>query len=159
MNSLCIEKLLCYYGTWATYRPGNGAFNVRDIDPSLCTHAIYSFVGINADATIKVLDPNLDLEENGGKGNIKKFVSLKSANPRLKTMVAIGGWNEGSAKFSAVAANQELRVQFAENAAAFCKKYGFDGLDMDWEYPAQRDGNPAIDRANFVLMLRELRLR
>lgn len=116
-------------------------------------------MGINADATIKVLDPYLDLEENGGKGNIKKFVSLKSANPKLKTMVAIGGWNEGSAKFSAVAANQELRVQFAENAAAFCKKYGFDGLDMDWEYPAQRDGNPAIDRANFVLMLRELRLR
>lgn len=29
-------------------------------------------------------------------GNYKKFTGLKSYNKNLKTMIAIGGWNEGS---------------------------------------------------------------
>lgn len=96
------EKIVCYYGSWSTYRHGNGEFNVANIDPSLCTHAIYTFVGLNEDATIKVLDPYLDLQENWGRGNFRKFVSLKQSNPQLKVLIAIGGWNVGSAPFSNV---------------------------------------------------------
>lgn len=98
------EKIVCYYGTWATYRHGNGQFNVNDIDPNVCTHLIYSFFGLTRDATVRILDPYLDLSENYGRGNIEKFISLKQQNPKLKTMAAIGGWNEGSATFSAVKA-------------------------------------------------------
>ena len=29
-------KLVCYYGSWAVYRPGNGKFPVEEIDPFLC---------------------------------------------------------------------------------------------------------------------------
>lgn len=101
------EKVICYYGTWATYRHGNGQFNVNDIDPNVCTHLIYSFFGLTRDATVRILDPYLDLSENYGRGNIEKFISLKKQNPKLKTMAAIGGWNEGSATFSAVTANRE----------------------------------------------------
>lgn len=48
------------------------------------------------------------------------------------------------------------RVRFAEKAAAFCLEHGFDGLDMDWEYPAQLDGEPRIDKENHLLLLKEL---
>lgn len=153
------EKIVCYYGTWATYRTGNGAFNVEDIDPNLCTHIIYSFVGLETDGSVKVLDAWLDLEDGGGRGNIKKFIGLKSKNPNVKLLAAVGGWNEGSAKFSAVAGDAAKRKAFAANAATFCKNHGFDGFDMDWEYPAQRDGNAASDKANFVLLLQELHNR
>lgn len=84
---------------------------------------------------------------------------MKKSNPNVKLLVAIGGWNEGSAKFSAVASNAAKLVAFAENAVAFCKKHVFDGLDVDWEYPAQREGSSASDKANYVLMLKELRER
>lgn len=35
------KNLVCYYGTWAVYRPDGGKFAVEDIDPFLCTHVIY----------------------------------------------------------------------------------------------------------------------
>lgn len=35
------KNLVCYYGTWAVYRPDAGRFAVENIDPNLCTHVIY----------------------------------------------------------------------------------------------------------------------
>nr|XP_019543590.2 chitinase-3-like protein 1 [Aedes albopictus] len=156
-KTIAARNIVCYYGTWAAYRNGNGKFSVSNIDPSLCTHLIYAFVGINANGTIRVLDPWLDLEDNWGLGTIRRFNDLKSSNPNLKTLVAVGGWNEGSQRFSTVAQNPILRKRFALDAARFCSYHGFDGLDVDWEYPAQRDGDPTIDRENFVTLLADLR--
>jgi chitinase len=119
---------------------------------------------------IKLLDSNLDLD------NIKKFTALKQLNPALKTLVAIGGWNVGSAKFSQLAKQPEKRSAFAKEAREFVLKHGFDGLDVDWEYPGkllnfyignstfssyvysgQRDGDPGVDKQNFVLLLQDIR--
>jgi len=41
------------------------------------------------------LDEYNDLEENWGKGGFIQFTNLKNKNPKLKTLLAIGGWNEG----------------------------------------------------------------
>ena len=35
-------------------------------------------------------------------GAIKRFNGMKAEHPDIKTMVAIGGWNEGSETFSTV---------------------------------------------------------
>jgi len=69
-------------------------------------------------------------------------------------MVAVGGWSEGSTTFSNVASNPALRKAFAKNSATFVNKYGFDGFDIDWEYPNQRGGKQE-DINNFVEMLKE----
>lgn len=36
------------------------------------------------------------------------------------------------------------------------RRYNFDGLDLDWEYPALRGGKPS-DKENFVLLVKELK--
>ncbi|OQR66805.1 putative chitinase 3-like [Tropilaelaps mercedesae] len=150
-------KVVCYYGSWAVYRPGDGKFPVEEIDPFLCTHLIYGFAGLGFDNRIRSLDSWNDLKDNYGKGAFERFTTgLKAKNPKLKTIIAIGGWNEGSMKYSAMAESPSTRKIFIDSVIQFCKKYNFDGLDMDWEYPASRGGK-SEDKQKFVTLLRELK--
>lgn len=147
------DKVICYHGTWSVYRLGNGRFIIEDIDPFICTHLIYTFVGINPiDGTVVLLDEPLDIEEEG----FRRFNALKLVNPKLKTLLAIGGWNEGSENYSIVAANATLRANFIASARSMVQTHGFDGFDLDWEYPGQRGGRPE-DRDNFSILCREFR--
>uniref|UniRef100_A0A0P5TL21 chitinase n=1 Tax=Daphnia magna TaxID=35525 RepID=A0A0P5TL21_9CRUS len=150
------KKMVCYYGSWAVYRPGNGKFDVENIDPFLCTHIVYGFAGLALDNTINVLDPYNDLKENWGKGAYLRFTGLKKKNPDLKALIAVGGWNEGSERYSQMAADPAKRTTFVNSVVNFLITYGFDGLDFDWEYPSNRGGS-ITDKINFVHILRELK--
>ena len=37
------KKVVCYYSSWAFYRPGYGKFDIEDIDPHICTHLNYGW--------------------------------------------------------------------------------------------------------------------
>lgn len=151
------KYVICYHGTWSAYRPSNGKFDVTtDIDPFLCTHLMYAFFGIQENGDLRIIDPYLDLEDNYGRNNIRKFNSLKMRNPTLKTLAAVGGWNEGSKKFSIVAADAEKRARFVQSAVQFIQRHGFDGIDLDWEYPNQRHKLNNTDRDNYIALLRDL---
>ncbi|XP_055686858.1 probable chitinase 2 [Lutzomyia longipalpis] len=151
------KVVVCYIGTWATYRPGFGSFTLDHVDPNLCTHLIYAFAGLDTDSDgIKALDPWQDLKDNYGKGGFEKLTAMRKTHPHLKVTLAIGGWNEGSLKYSQMAANPARRAKFVKNAVEFVKRFNFDGLDLDWEYPTQRDGKPE-DKENFVSLVMELK--
>jgi len=67
----------------------------------------------------------------------------------------------GSKHFSDAAATEESRKRFADSAVVFLRDHGFDGIDLDWEYPVAdgRDDNirRPEDRENFTLLLEALR--
>ena len=151
------KMVVCYWGTWANYRPGQGKFVASDVDGSLCTHLIYSFAGLDTSTwSIKTLDAWLDLEDNYGLRGFKKATDLKISNPHLKVMIAIGGWNEGSEKYSQMARDDEKRSKFVNSTLEFLRQHQFDGLDLDWEYPGKRGGS-AADKKNFIKLVKELR--
>lgn len=129
-----------------------GQFRYNNIDGNLCTHVMYSFMGISTGGDIRILDKWLDISLH----NFQKTVKLKRKFPHLKIMASVGGWNERSATFSAVAKNARLRENFANNALNFVRKYNFDGIDIDWEFPGQRGGDRGADKGNFVLFLQTL---
>ena len=84
-------KVVCYYPNWPYYRPGDGKYLVEDIPTSLCTHIIYSFVVLDPNThLIKIHDDWLDVQ----LGNIEKFTALKTSNPGVKFMIALGGWTD-----------------------------------------------------------------
>lgn len=81
---------------------------------------------------------------------------MKSKNKDLKIILAVGGWNEGSQKYSTVAGNPALRRKMIDTTVDLLKQYDFDGFDLDWEYPNQR-GGVQEDIANYNALLKEFR--
>jgi GH18 family chitinase len=49
-------------------------------------------------------------------------------------MIAIGGWGDSSG-FSAGAKDEASWERYAKNVAVMLESSGFDGVDIDWEYP------------------------
>lgn len=141
-------KLVCYYTNWSQYRPKKGKYLPENIDPFLCTHVIFAFGWIK-DGKLSSFEAN-DVSGDGKLGLYQRVVGLKAKNPKLKVMLAIGGWSFGTAKFKQVAETRFSRQTFIFSAIPFLRKHNFDGLDVDWEYPK------ASDRDNFVAYLKEL---
>ncbi|GAF19752.1 chitinase [Bacillus sp. JCM 19046] len=101
-----------------------------------------------------------DSEDEPIKGNIKQLQLLKEEHPHLKTVISVGGWT-WSNRLSLVAATEETRANFAQSAVDFVRAYGFDGLDLDWEYPVsggmpENERDPA-DKRNHTLLLEATR--
>lgn len=126
------QKVVCYYASWAIYRKGAGSMNVSHIDPMLCTHVVYSFAGLDIiENRIVSLDPPNDIQDNGPR-SYKKFIELKEKNPCLKTVLAVGGWNEKSRKYSVVS----WSIWWRGCQAKIATKLGF------FLYPVSLIGSP-----------------
>ncbi|XP_026671822.1 probable chitinase 2 [Ceratina calcarata] len=149
------KVVTCYVATWAVYRPNNGKFTIDNIRPELCTHLVYAFAGLNETTwTIRSLDPGMDIEN--GIGNYRKMTQLRKRYPHLNVLLAIGGWNEGSKNYSVLVSSPERRSSFIHSVVNFLGEYGFNGFDLDWEYPGSRGGVPE-DKQNFVSLVQELK--
>jgi chitinase len=142
-------KVVGYYPSWGTYQ----GFNIAQIAASGVTHVNYAFANI-MDGKVELGDPRAD------KDNFKQIDELKKANPQLKTIISVGGWT-WSGQFSEISLSNYSRTKFADSAVQFIRAYGFDGVDLDWEYPVSgglaANHARAADKHNFTLLLQAVR--
>ena len=119
-----------------------GKFTPADIDPFLCTHLVYAYAVIDRDnLVVKPGDEWLDVDKN----NIKSFIASKKVNPNLKTFITIGGWVDSQQHreaYNLVFNNDKIRSSYLESLVGFLNKYGFDGVDVSFEFPQinEREG-------------------
>ncbi|KAM9691453.1 acidic mammalian chitinase-like [Dama dama] len=88
-------KLVCYFTNWSQYRPEPANFFPKDVDPCLCTHLIYAFATMNDNKIAPYEWNDIDVL-------YPEFQALKEHNKDLVTLLAVGGWNFGTQKFTAM---------------------------------------------------------
>ncbi len=132
-------KVVGYYPSW---KPGK----LQSVDFSIITHICYAFAIPTADGSLR------DLEN---PETARALIKSAHAN-KAKVLLSIGGWSYNDTPlenvFMEATSSEEKIERFADNIAAMCREYGFDGIDMDWEHP-RVDGTSAKQYETLMLTL------
>jgi GH18 family chitinase len=122
--------------------------NTTDADPS-------SLLGYKrctlADTWADLNKPDPD-NPSYGNGVINQMKHLKvTKNANLKLMFSIGGatW---SSNFASISSDTTQRKHFVASCVGLMRNYGFDGMDLDWEFPAN-----ATEGGYYLSLMQEFR--
>ncbi|PRP80298.1 brain chitinase and chia [Planoprotostelium fungivorum] len=94
------------------------------------THLIWSFATFNS--TTGRIDP-LDA------GLARRFVAIKHRNPKIKLLASFGGAGLDPNEFTKLTSTKKVADTFILDSVRWCRQYGLDGIDIDWEYPSEQD--------------------
>lgn len=123
--------MVCYYTNWAWRRASFGSFKPEDIDGQLCTHIVYAFATLDAQTFLLNIDDSTEFY----RSFLNKTAEIKRSND-VKVLLGLGGWNDSKDdKYSRLAGDPQSRKNFAGYVEGVIEQYGFDGLDLDWEFP------------------------
>ncbi|QRW23671.1 chitinase [Rhizoctonia solani] len=149
------QRVIGYFESWSGTRPCD-QWDPTMISATQITHLNFAFALIDSSNHITPSAPS-------DVSLYKQAMSLKDSNPDLKIFISIGGWafndpGPTQKRFSTMASSSANRATFISSCIQFMKTYGFDGVDIDWEYPVDdlRGGVPA-DKANLNSLLKEFR--
>lgn len=135
------KRLLGYYTAWSKYN--TPPYSAEQIPYTKLTHIAHAFVlvGAKADGTLEI-----------PPGTIEPALIQLAHRAGVKVLISIGGGDgiQGP-RFNKMAASEASRQNFVKNVRGFLVRFGYDGVDIDWEVP------DAPDRANCTTLMQELR--
>ncbi len=164
------RRVVGYFTEWGVYAPN---YQVGDVPAEWLTHLHYAFlrpvyVRSNDTARVELVDRYAAVEQrfpgdsdaDPFHGNLGQLIQLKRAHPHLRTLLTVGG-ETLSAAFSDLAASASARAAFAKSCREILVRYGFDGVDLDWEFPVTGGAADVVhrpaDATNQVLLVEAVR--
>ncbi|KAF7176523.1 hypothetical protein CNMCM7691_002841 [Aspergillus felis] len=152
-DAMALGVRIGYYGLWGATR-GCDDYLPENIPAGALTHINLAFEYVSEDH---------EITDTKGQGPIVARVSrLKKKYPGLRVNIALGGWvfNDPPTqhRFSDMASTVPNRQKFIASLIRYIRRYGLNGVDIDWEYPVADDrGGSTLDYDNFVLLCADIR--
>ncbi|KAI0146187.1 endochitinase [Xylariaceae sp. FL1272] len=136
-------KNIAYFTNWGIYGRN---YQPAQLPATQLNQVLYSFANFQSDGTVYTSDSWADLEMHyagdswndvgtNAYGCVKQLYLLKKAH-----------------RFAAAASTATTRANFAKTAVTLVKDWGFDGIDIDWEWPASD-----TEATNMVSLLQAIR--
>ncbi|GAA5975089.1 hypothetical protein JCM11641_000028 [Rhodosporidiobolus odoratus] len=147
------------YGTGFTNQKVVSAYYPSyQMDPAAVPYSLYTHLDYFVFTTTS--SPSAISQAGIDDSLISNFVNRAHA-AGTTVSYTVGGWT-GSQYFSPHVSTAANRATFARTLVAVMNRYGFDGIDIDWEYPGNANGEgdniwSTADAANLVLFLQTLR--
>lgn len=172
----CPKRIIAYFPFWAD-RPDKGNYGVSKIPWDKVTHINYAFATVGKNYKIELLDSAVNIKNTypnqdpalSYKGQFNLINVYKRQYPDVKVLISIGGW-AASGGFWEMCADSIRRDVFVKSCVDFLKTYGFDGIDIDFEYPTSAEGavHPLDEKlyfskyqsviyGNYIKLMRQLR--
>lgn len=171
------RKVIAYFAEWAFGNDSHENYTADRMPWEKMTHINYAFATVNPSTNkIDFGDKNAAIEKEfpgqtsdfSYKGHFNVINSYKKKYPNVKSLISVGGW-AGTTGFYTMTDTAAGRETFANSCVEFIKQYGFDGVDIDYEYPTstQQAGNPddstvsesrrSVLYANYIELMKTLR--
>lgn len=122
----------------------NWAEDTDRIQYDVVTHINYAFAIPTAEGGLRPL-------ENGALAG--KLIA-EAHSRGVQVFIAVGGWSYEDipleATFAAATETAEKRASLVDAILELCSRWGFDGVDLDWEYP--RVGTPSGEQYEALVL-------
>lgn len=145
--------VLGWYPGWMReeFPPEDVAFDLLDL-------LYYANFEPGADGTIRFTDDH----DESNLEDIRELTGPGGPGEDVRTGFAVGGWNS-STHYSEAARSPESRERFARQTIRLVREYGFDGFEIDWEYPTgggrSENARHEDDVGNALALVKECRRR
>ncbi|KAJ2063484.1 hypothetical protein GGI17_001700 [Coemansia sp. S146] len=144
--TLAADVVFGYLPTWQTDK-------AEGVDLTKYTHITIAFA---------IPDESGQITMDNRDGMMREWAP-KISDSHAKVLVSLGGWT-GSKYFSPILKDPKKRNRMIDQMMQWMQEYGFDGWDVDYEYPGrQGDSCHAFDARedtpNFLQFLKDLRHR
>jgi chitinase len=133
-NTLLPKRLIGDYGYWSKY--DTPPYSAAQIPFDKLTHINHCCVGFNADGSLSISSQLLE-----------PLLISKAQAHGVHVLMLLSGNN-----FPGLETNPASVQTLASNLAAFAAQNGYEGVDVDWEYPSS-----STDRQTFFALIQALR--
>ncbi len=157
------RKVVGYFPNYAINSESHKYFDITQLQWDKLTHVQYAFAMADAN-TFELVpsDPENDVESKfegrefyhkgqkiemdetlGYYGQFNLMHTMRKMYPDVTVLVSTGGWGASQTLWLVMDSEANM-IKFADSAVDFIRKYGFDGIDIDFEYPSEtsQSGNP-----------------